>query len=71
MEATPMDPNKPPMAVEPLWDVKATARYLNTSPSWTYKAVERGDLPAVRLGSMLRFRPEDVRDYVTARARSR
>jgi excisionase family DNA binding protein len=53
---------------EPLWDVKVTARFLRTSKSWTYKAAERGDLPAVRLGGMLRFQPAAVRAYVSERA---
>ena len=63
-----MNDSKIVLDPQPLWDVKATARFLRTSKSWTYKAAERGDLPAVRLGGMLRFRPEDVRDYVAALA---
>ena len=55
-------------AFEALWGVKTASRFLHTSRSWTYKAVERGELPAVRVGSMLRFRPQDLRSYVNARA---
>ncbi len=74
---TPAHPNKASTTAEAtstpgfeaLWDVETTSRYLHTSRSWTYKAVERGELPAVRMGTMLRFRPEDLRKYVNARAR--
>lgn len=54
---------------ETLWDVENVARYLRASRSWVYKAVERGELPAVRVGGMLRFRPEDLRSYVNGRTR--
>jgi excisionase family DNA binding protein len=50
--------------VETLWSVMDVARYLRTSRSWTYKAVERGVLPVVRIGRLVRFRPEDIRAFV-------
>ncbi len=49
---------------ESMWDVKETARYFKASKSWVYKQHEKGSLPAVRLGGLLRFRPADVRAYV-------
>jgi excisionase family DNA binding protein len=49
---------------ESMWDVKETARYFKASKSWVYKQHEKGSLPAVRLGGLLRFRPDDVRAYV-------
>ncbi len=49
---------------ESMWDVKETARFFRASKSWVYKQYEKGSLPAVRLGGLLRFRPDDVRAYV-------
>lgn len=52
------------MTIEPLWTVKEVATYLRASTSWVYKAAERGTLPCVRLGAMLRFRPAEIRRFV-------
>lgn len=54
---------------EPLWTVADVARFLSMSPQWVYKHAELGDLPCLRLGASLRFKPEDVRRYVDQRAR--
>jgi excisionase family DNA binding protein len=43
-----------------LWDADEVARFLNLSASWVYKRSAEGVLPSVRLGSALRFIPEDV-----------
>ena len=51
-----------------LWDVDAVARYLNASKSWVYKAAERGELPCIRIGAMLRFAPNSVRAWLKQRA---
>lgn len=68
MEATSMNDPKTQVDPEALWDVKATARFLRVSKSWAYKAAERGELPAIRIGSLLRFQPAAVRAYVTGLA---
>ena len=44
-----------------LWDVRDVARYLKASVSWVYKAAERGELPCMRVGGLLRFDPAAVR----------
>jgi excisionase family DNA binding protein len=54
----------PSTTTEPLWDVKDVAAYLKTSRSFVYKAVEADTLPFVRVGSMIRFKPDVVRAYV-------
>jgi excisionase family DNA binding protein len=46
---------------ESRWDVKDVAAYLKCSRSWVYKAAERGELPCLRYGSLLRFDPEVIR----------
>jgi excisionase family DNA binding protein len=56
---------------EPLWDVKQTASFFKASKSWVYKQHEKGSLPAIRLGGLLRFRPEDVRSFLVAHGKRR
>lgn len=48
---------------ERLWRVKDVALYLACSDSYVYKAAERGDLPHVTIGPMLRFIPVEVRAH--------
>jgi excisionase family DNA binding protein len=58
-------------AAETLWDVRDVAQYLKASVSWVYKAAERGDLPCVRLGGLLRFDARAVRAFALGRAGTR
>ena len=51
-----------------LWGVDAVAKYLSASKSWVYKAAERGELPCIRIGAMLRFAPNSVRAWLKRRA---
>lgn len=44
-----------------LWDAHDVARYLKVSRSWVYQRAEAGLLPCVRVGGLLRFRPDSVR----------
>lgn len=56
-----------------LWDANDVARYLKVSRSWVYQRAEAGLLPCVRVGGLLRFRPDSVRaiaDGGTPRAKS-
>lgn len=48
---------------ERLWTVAAAADYLNVSVSWVYRAVERGELPHMKLGGLIRFVPRDLRAH--------
>lgn len=50
-------------AEQTLRDVHDVSRYLKASVSWVYKAAERGDLPCVRIGGLLRFDAQAVRAY--------
>jgi len=50
-------------AQQTLWDVRDVARYLKASVSWVYKAAERGELPCIRVGGLLRFDPHAVRAF--------
>jgi excisionase family DNA binding protein len=51
---------------EGLWTVKETAAYLRLSTSWIYKRVCANDFPHVKIGSVVRFVPEQVRQYAAA-----
>ncbi len=53
---------------ETLWDVRDVARYLRASTSWVYKQSEKGVIPSVRVGAMLRFEPKAIRDFVATLA---
>jgi excisionase family DNA binding protein len=58
-------------AGQTLWDVRDVAQYLKASVSWVYKAVERGELPCVRIGGLLRFDAPAVRTFALGRAGTR
>src|SRR5262245_53215566 len=56
-----------PATPEPLWKPADVARYLNLTEAAVFKRVERGDLPAIRLGRTLRFDPAAIRAFVAER----
>jgi hypothetical protein len=43
-----------------LLDADDLCRLWKVRKSWLYDAVERGELPCLRLGKLLRFRPGDA-----------
>lgn len=47
-----------------LWTVHELAAFLRTSPGSVYKRVERRQVPHVQLGRLLRFRPDEIRDWL-------
>ncbi|OLD47072.1 MAG: hypothetical protein AUI48_05410 [Chloroflexi bacterium 13_1_40CM_2_68_14] len=53
-----------------LWDVRDVAGYLKASVSWVYKAAERGELPCIRVGGLLRFDPRAVRAWAAGPSES-
>ena len=55
----------------PLWTAPDVARYLRSSLSFVYKASESGQIPCLRVGSMLRFDPEVVRAFARGETKSR
>jgi len=52
---------------EMLWTAREVAKHLRASISWVYKAAERGELPCIRLGAMLRFDPTAIRAWLGSR----
>ena len=58
------DPSQP----KALWTALEVARFLKISRASIYNLAERGALPVVRIGALLRFHPDDV--YALARVRA-
>jgi excisionase family DNA binding protein len=49
-----------------LWTWREVARALKVSRSWVYAKAERGELPSLRVGGLLRFDPSEIRRFVTS-----
>jgi excisionase family DNA binding protein len=49
---------------ETLWDARDVARYLKVSRSWVYQKAEAGLLPYLKVGGLVRFVPERIRQLV-------
>ena len=47
-----------------LLKVSDVARMTQVSPSQVYTMIQEGSLPAVRFGSALRVRPEDLQKFI-------
>lgn len=45
-----------------LWTVKDVAAYLQTSTSWVYHRAAAGELPCIRVGRLLRFNPNEIKN---------
>jgi excisionase family DNA binding protein len=52
-----------PNGIETLWDARDVARYLKVSRSWVYQKAEAGLLPYLKVGGLVRFVPERIRDF--------
>jgi excisionase family DNA binding protein len=46
-----------------LWTWREVARALKVSRSWVYAKAERGELPSLRVGGLMRFDPIEVRRF--------
>jgi excisionase family DNA binding protein len=53
---------------ETLWDARDVARYLKVSRSWVYQKAEAGLLPYLKVGGLVRFVPERIREFALATA---
>jgi excisionase family DNA binding protein len=53
----------PTETLQPRLSVAQLARAWGVSRQQIYNLVDRGELRSIRVGSLLRFRPKDVRDY--------
>lgn len=52
---------------EDLWSVKEATKFLGCKKTWLYLACERGEVPHVRLGAMIRFEPEVLRTWLKSK----
>jgi excisionase family DNA binding protein len=53
--------------------IKEVAQYLHVVPLTVYRMIDRGDLPAVKVGRVWRIRQQDLQAYLdrsTSRPRS-
>jgi predicted DNA-binding transcriptional regulator AlpA len=54
-----------------LWTAEHVEAFSQFSKSWIYKQVELGALPHIRKGRSVRFDPQAIRDFFSAKKRSR
>ena len=52
------------MKQDVLMTVKEVARYLHVVQLTVYRMIDRGDLPAVKVGRVWRIRRQDLEDYL-------
>ena len=52
------------MSDETMWDANDVAKFLRVSRSWVYQRVEAGLLPHLRVGGLVRFEPQTLREFV-------
>jgi Helix-turn-helix domain len=55
---------------ECLWDSRDVAAFLKVSRSWVYHQAEGGTLPCVRVGGLLRFHAQKIKDLAVTDALS-
>jgi predicted DNA-binding transcriptional regulator AlpA len=62
---------EPPVIADALWDKKQTARFLGVSHYLIDRWTSRGNGPRhIKINNhLVRFRPEDVRDFIESQAR--
>ncbi len=53
-----------------LWTVKELARYLRMSERWIHERTRRDEIPCHRLGTALRFDPQEVHVWMIQRRES-
>ncbi len=61
-------PDTIPLEPGQLLTAEEVAHFLQISRSLVFRLVQRGDLPALRVGHLLRFRMQDVQQYIRNRA---
>ena len=51
-------------APEHLWTVKDVAAFTGLSVRWVHERTRRGEIPCYRLGTALRFDPQEIKAWV-------
>lgn len=49
---------------EGFWSIEQVCQYLNIKRSTAYSLVESGSIPFYRIGRLLRFKPDDVKNWM-------
>ncbi|MFL6239298.1 MAG: helix-turn-helix domain-containing protein [Actinomycetes bacterium] len=52
-----------------LLDVSEAAEYLRMNQRWVRRAIQEGRLPFIKLGGLIRFSEDDLREYLLANRR--
>ena len=52
--------------VNRLLKAEEVAEHLSVSPAFAYRLIQTGQIPAVRLGRVVRVRPQDLQAYIEA-----
>lgn len=50
-----------------MWTVHNVAAFLQVSESWVYRAARADKIPHFYIGALLRFSPQQIRDYSQGR----
>lgn len=56
---------------EKLLDKKKVAEILNTTPRHVMDLARRGELPSLKVGRLVRFRPKDIERFIELRSKQR
>ena len=65
MKTNPMLKGESSPVVEPwLVDIHTASKLLNVCPRTIRNLTRRGELPVVRIGSSVRYRPQDLTDFI-------
>ena len=70
VDAPPNNPDKRRITQDGLWTVKELARYLGMSERWIHERTRRYEIPCHRLGTALRFDPQEVHVWMIQRRES-
>lgn len=60
-------PDRPALAEPLLWDVQQTATALSLSAPHIRRLVAEKRIPFVRVGRLIRFRPEEIRTWLAGK----
>jgi len=55
-----------PIAEDRLWTVQDVSRFAQTSRSWVYQRAAEGALPTLKIGGLLRFDPQAIKQFFRA-----
>ena len=62
-----MTQTTPKTTPAPLLNIDETAATLNCSPKNIRRLIESGDLPHIRIGRLIRIRPDDLDRFIRVR----